>query len=575
MSNKSNFNPGIILLSGVLTLGAVPSAFSQTSSQEKSTQPATTRSTTPEKQGTQKDMGSKTDQMQKKMAASPDDIRKAQQAMKDKGMYDGAVDGTMNAQFEKALTDYQTQNKLQVTGKLDHQTMMKLGITPTKGTKEKKGNKQGAFQADPKVRQVQEALQSRGIDPGPIDGIMGPQTKKAIADFQRLQNLYVSGHLDPQTEAALGIGTMQNKTGEENKREKPAAPKPEPTPYNQNQTPQYDPDADHSNDIGQTNTNMGLGTASTVEDIKQVQIALKNRGYDPGDINGMVSSQTQEAVRKFQAANNLPVTGILDDRTQAALGVTVKGTSNPDTFHAPMPDESTNMGPKSPTGTERLKAESAANTGKMDSDLRERAMKAADVLTDAVRASDKRIPDALFQRAEAIAVIPNMIKGAFGIGGRYGKGLLSERTANGLWSAPTFITIGGGSFGAQLGVSSTDLVLIFTDKDALKKFENGMSFKLGVDAGVVAGPIGRKGEAGVTGNLKSAVYSYSRSKGLFAGIALDGAVIDIDDDANHSAYGKTANASTILSSTAMASNVNVQPFMQALHRVAGKKTSAQ
>jgi lipid-binding SYLF domain-containing protein len=572
MPNKSNMNLGIILLSGVLTLGAVPYAFSQTSTQEKSTKPPA-RSMTPE-QGTQKDMGPKSDHMQKKMTASRDDIRKAQQALKDKGMYDGAVDGTMNAQFEKALSDYQTQNKIQATGKLDHQTMIKLGIaSETKATKSTKTKKQGAFQAAPKVREVQQALKDKGFEPGPIDGIMGAQTQKAIAEFQRQQNLYASGRLDPQTEKALGVGI----TTEEKTREKPST-EPAPTPdkhdqYGQNRD-QQDQQVDHSNDIAQTNpSNMGIGTASSVENIRQVQIALKNRGYYAGDINGMLSTQMQDALRKFQAANNLPVTGVLDDRTQAALGVVVDGTSNPDTFRAPMPDESANFAQKSLTSyTERSKAEPAA--GKVNGDERDRAMKAADVLQDAVSSRDKRIPEDLLERAEAVAVIPNMIKGAFGIGGRYGKGLLSERTATGQWGAPTYITIGGGSFGAQIGVSSTDLVLIFTDKEAVSRIENGMSLTLGADAAVVAGPIGRAGQAGVTGNLKSAVYAYSRSKGLFAGVALDGAVIDVDEDANHAAYGSTANASTIMSSTAMASNANVQPFVQELNRVAGKKTRA-
>lgn len=204
----------------------------------------------------------------------------------------------------------------------------------------------------------------------------------------------------------------------------------------------------------------------------------------------------------------------------------------------------------------------------------ERISKAADVLQDLTAASDKRIPDELLQRAEAIAVIPNMIKGAFGIGGRYGKGMVSQRLESGRWSAPSFVEIGGGSFGLQIGVSSTDLVLVFTDKKALGLLEGGKDLKLGVDASVVGGPIGRSAEAGVNLNLKSAIYAYSRSKGLFAGVALDGAVLDIDNSMNEKVYGAAVDAKEILDGKT-AVNSSVRPFSDALDRVVPKKRLSQ
>src|SRR5207247_3209998 len=102
------------------------------------------------------------------------------------------------------------------------------------------------------------------------------------------------------------------------------------------------------------------------------------------------------------------------------------------------------------------------------------------------------------------------------------------------------------SFGAQIGASSTDLVLVFTDRKGLDMLESGKDLKLGVDAGIVAGPIGREAEAGVNANLKSAIYAYSRSKGLFAGVALDGAVLNMDTDMNRKVYGESADAKQIL-----------------------------
>jgi len=157
-----------------------------------------------------------------------------------------------------------------------------------------------------------------------------------------------------------------------------------------------------------------------------------------------------------------------------------------------------------------------------------------------------------------------------GIGGRYGKGLVSERMNNGTWSAPSMIHIGGGSVGAQLGVSSTDLVLVFTDRKALDLLEGGKDLKLGVDAGVVAGPVGRTAEAGVNANLKTGVYAYSRSKGLFAGIALDGAVLTIDKDANQRTYGKALDAKDILNGK-VTTNTAVRPFTDALDKYVPKK----
>jgi lipid-binding SYLF domain-containing protein len=212
----------------------------------------------------------------------------------------------------------------------------------------------------------------------------------------------------------------------------------------------------------------------------------------------------------------------------------------------------------------------STNKTTKDNEGAERVSKAVDVLQDLTAAKDKRIPNELLERAQAIAVIPHMIKGAFGIGGRYGKGVVSQRLESGRWSAPSFIEIGGGSFGLQLGVSSTDLVLVFTDKKALDLLEEGKDLKLGVDASAVAGPVGRSAEAGVNIKLESAIYSYSRSKGLFAGVALDGAVLDIDNSRNEKVYGASVHAKDILNGR-VAANATGQPFVDALQRVVPKK----
>jgi lipid-binding SYLF domain-containing protein len=195
-------------------------------------------------------------------------------------------------------------------------------------------------------------------------------------------------------------------------------------------------------------------------------------------------------------------------------------------------------------------------------DETERAMKAAEVLKEVMGIPESGIPDELMERAVAVAVIPHVVKGAFGIGGRYGKGLVSHRV-NGKWSAPSFISIGGGSFGLQLGVEATDLVLVFTSNDGFKGLLDG-KVKLGADATVAAGPVGRKAEIGTDITLKSAVFSYSRSKGLFAGISLDGAAITIDDSANKDVYGKDVTGHDILLRNSVRMNSTVSPFVRAL-----------
>jgi lipid-binding SYLF domain-containing protein len=195
----------------------------------------------------------------------------------------------------------------------------------------------------------------------------------------------------------------------------------------------------------------------------------------------------------------------------------------------------------------------------------DRAGEAANVLTEIMNIPENSIPEELMARAHGIAVIPHVVKGAFGIGGQWGKGLMSQRNENGSWSAPAYIQIGGGSFGLQIGVQASDIVLVFTDEDGLKGILKG-KLKLGADASATAGPVGRKAEVGTDVLLTSAVFAYSRSKGLFAGISLDGSVISIDDSANGKIYGKNLTGEQILLGKAVETNAAVEPFVAALQK---------
>lgn len=169
-------------------------------------------------------------------------------------------------------------------------------------------------------------------------------------------------------------------------------------------------------------------------------------------------------------------------------------------------------------------------------DALERAGEAVRVLQEVMDTPDRRLPDRLLRDAEAVAVIPGVVKAGFVVGGRYGKGLLAVRAADGTWSNPSFISLTGGSVGFQAGVQSTDVVLVFRTRRGVDGVVNG-KFTLGADAAIAAGPVGRNANASTDAQLKAEIYSYSRSRGLFAGVALDGAVLAIDHDANEAVFG--------------------------------------
>lgn len=165
---------------------------------------------------------------------------------------------------------------------------------------------------------------------------------------------------------------------------------------------------------------------------------------------------------------------------------------------------------------------------------------AARVFEQIMGVKDNRIPKDLIDRAEAIAVFPGVIKAAFIIGGRGGQGVISRRVSGG-WSAPAFYNIGGGSIGLQVGAQKTDYVMLIMNADGLKGLMED-KFELGGEMSVAAGPVGREAAASTNLTLDAGILSYSRSKGLFAGVALKGAVINPDNNLNEAVYdGKKAS----------------------------------
>ncbi|WP_425501659.1 lipid-binding SYLF domain-containing protein [Pseudoxanthomonas koreensis] len=168
----------------------------------------------------------------------------------------------------------------------------------------------------------------------------------------------------------------------------------------------------------------------------------------------------------------------------------------------------------------------------------ERARNAVRVMQEIQQIPEQAIPDKLLDEARGIIVIPDTIKAGLVLGGRRGHGLMSVKGADGTWSNPVFVTLTGGSIGFQAGVQSADVVLAFRNDRSLDDIVNG-KFTLGADAGVAAGPVGRNAAAATDGQFKAEIWSWSRARGLFAGVSLDGAVLQIDRKAQAAVYGPT------------------------------------
>jgi len=169
---------------------------------------------------------------------------------------------------------------------------------------------------------------------------------------------------------------------------------------------------------------------------------------------------------------------------------------------------------------------------------------ATQVFQEIMNTPDNSIPLELLETAKCIAIIPGEKKLALGIGGNYGKGLATCRTANG-WSAPLFLAVGGGSVGFQIGGSSTDIVMLFMNDQALQSLMKD-KFRIGADASAAAGPVGRQAAAGTDIKLNSQILTYARSKGAFAGVSLDGAVVQPDQSGDQAMYGANITPKEIL-----------------------------
>jgi lipid-binding SYLF domain-containing protein len=180
-----------------------------------------------------------------------------------------------------------------------------------------------------------------------------------------------------------------------------------------------------------------------------------------------------------------------------------------------------------------------------DHDETKRVEAAVAVMDEIMGAEDSAIPRSILGKAEGIAVFPSTFKGGLIVGGQFGRGILSVRGEGGKWSPPAFLTMTGGSFGAQIGGQAADIVLVIMNKRGLENLVRNQ-FKIGADASAAAGPIGREAQASTDIQLRAQILSYSRSRGLFAGATLNGTTFKMDKDANQRFYGKPLETKQIV-----------------------------
>ena len=205
-------------------------------------------------------------------------------------------------------------------------------------------------------------------------------------------------------------------------------------------------------------------------------------------------------------------------------------------------------------------------------DAKERLTNAGQILEEITSSPDKGIPQEVIDNAKCIAVVPNLIKGAFFFGGKHGRGVATCRTATG-WSAPAFISVGGGSFGLQFGAEGIDLIMTVMNDQGMQRMLSN-KFQVGGDAAAAAGPVGRHASAGTDWKADSEILTYSRAKGLFAGISLTGAVVQQDDDATRFIYHKMIEQKTILSGKVEAP-ASAASFMTAVRNTSSQTRTAE
>jgi lipid-binding SYLF domain-containing protein len=210
--------------------------------------------------------------------------------------------------------------------------------------------------------------------------------------------------------------------------------------------------------------------------------------------------------------------------------------------------------------------------GDQKKDVADRLQMATEVLNQMTSEPDKGIPEEVLDGAKCIAVVPHLVKGGFIFGGKHGRGLATCRTEHG-WSAPAFISIGGGSAGLQIGMEGVDLIMLVMNDRGMQHLLSS-KFQLSGEASAAAGPVGRHASAGTDWKMETEILTYSRSKGVFAGLTLDGAVVEQDSDSTRSVYGNDVSFQSVLRGKVETPGI-AREFMKAVAEAAHKARSQE
>ena len=358
-------------------------------------------------------------------------------------------------------------------------------------------------------REIQEGLEAAGFDPGGVDGLFGPRTRAAIRAWQSAQGSRATGYLDEASAA--------------DERPLPAAETPPSTagaPAGQQATSPDPPPA----------------PASAEQETVFWQSVMDSS--NPAELEAYLA----------QFPN-----GVFRALAEARLAALRSPPTAPSTAAPEPPADDARPRPAA-----AAPAEAAEETERI-----ERAVGALDAVMDA---DDSAIPTGILERAQGIAVFPGTTRAGFGFGGMRGRGILSARS-DGSWSAPAFLTLTGGSFGLQIGVQRSDIVLVIMGPEGLDNLVSNQ-FSIGVDAGVAAGPVGRNAAAATDIQLSAQILSYSRARGVFAGVTINGSTIRQDVDANERFYGARLDTRRIVFEDADEPYEPVGLWRQALARYA-------
>ena len=430
----------------------------------------------------------------------------------------------------------------------------------------------------PTRRLIQRGLSNEGFAPGAPDGLFGPRTRAAIRAWQAARDEPQTGYLDGDQLAALRAAAVPQPMTTSSEREDPT---PATAPVADAPAPVEAPDAAANAQL----SGPGELPPEILIDRRLVRVdrllAQDDHRAAHDVMNEVLALQREHEVAlpaefhfkyaQVALATGLPETAITSLNTYL-LAAGREGEFYRDALE--LLDSAEEAVRRADADTHRAEAErcrvearqsrpAAPDEGAEEAERITRATAALDAIMDA---DDSAIPNAVLERAQGIAVFPGTTRAGFGFGGMRGRGILSARCGDS-WSAPGFLTLTGGSFGLQIGVQRSDIVLVIMVPAGLDNLVSNQ-FSIGVDAGVAAGPVGRNAAAATDLQLSAQILSYSRARGVFAGVTINGSTIRQDVDANERFYGSRLETRRIVFEDAAGTREPAGLWRQTLNRYA-------